>query len=503
MTLKKNVIANYLGQIYVSLIGILVFPLYLKYLGPEAYGLVGFYIVLQSWLQILDIGFSPTLSRQVAFSRGANHGFLSLKKQLKTMEVFFYTTALVLTCVLYVSSDWIAADWLRLSTLDLKDVAYAISLIGVMISLRLIATLYKSGINGFEQQVWLNITTVFFSSLKFLGALVVLIWFSTDYVVFFEYQIVISLLEAFCFWAKMKLVLPATERVKLRIYSDEIKPLLPFALSLGYTTAVWIFLSQLDKLVLSNILTLSNYGYFTVVAILSSGLMQMSAPLGNALMPRMTHLLAQGKQDEMLQLYRDASQVMSVVIFPLTAVLVFYAKDVLYVWTGDRTAAEWGHQILSYYIVGSGLVTIVSFQYYLQYVHGKLRLFVMINTITALIYIPLILYTAYTFGPLGTAIAWLVLNSIGFAVIMPLVHRVFAKGIHKRWLVNDILPPAIMAALVAYLMTLSGIASSCTNRWLCLADLMVVGLVVLLSVSLSSSLVRKKLAQLFEKLVKQ
>jgi hypothetical protein len=86
-----------------------------------------------------------------------------------------------------------------------------------MISLRLITTLYKSGINGFEQQVWVNITNVFFSSLKFLGALALMHFFSIDYVLFFEYQVIISVIEAACFWFKMKTILPETEKVNLKI----------------------------------------------------------------------------------------------------------------------------------------------------------------------------------------------------------------------------------------------------------------------------------------------
>jgi hypothetical protein len=43
MSLKRNILASYASQIYVTLVGILVLPLYLKYMGAEAYGLVGFF----------------------------------------------------------------------------------------------------------------------------------------------------------------------------------------------------------------------------------------------------------------------------------------------------------------------------------------------------------------------------------------------------------------------------------------------------------------------------
>ncbi len=44
---KKNILANYIGQIYVMSISIIVMPLYLQYMGAEAYGLVGFFIIFQ------------------------------------------------------------------------------------------------------------------------------------------------------------------------------------------------------------------------------------------------------------------------------------------------------------------------------------------------------------------------------------------------------------------------------------------------------------------------
>ena len=69
-SLKKNTIANYVGQIYISFIGIIILPFYLKYLGASAFGLVGFFAVFQTWLRLLDVGLTPTLAREVAHIRG-------------------------------------------------------------------------------------------------------------------------------------------------------------------------------------------------------------------------------------------------------------------------------------------------------------------------------------------------------------------------------------------------------------------------------------------------
>lgn len=69
--LKRNLIANYLGQGWNALMGLAFVPLYIKYLGMEAYGLIGLFALLQAWLSLLDMGMTPTLNPEMArFSGG-------------------------------------------------------------------------------------------------------------------------------------------------------------------------------------------------------------------------------------------------------------------------------------------------------------------------------------------------------------------------------------------------------------------------------------------------
>ena len=70
MSVKRNIVANYAGQLYATLIGILLVPLYVRYMGVEAYGLVGFFTMLQGWFMLLDMGLTPTLGREAARFKG-------------------------------------------------------------------------------------------------------------------------------------------------------------------------------------------------------------------------------------------------------------------------------------------------------------------------------------------------------------------------------------------------------------------------------------------------
>ena len=41
-------------------------PMYIKYMGAEAYGLVGFFSMLQAWFNLLDLRLTPTIGRETA-----------------------------------------------------------------------------------------------------------------------------------------------------------------------------------------------------------------------------------------------------------------------------------------------------------------------------------------------------------------------------------------------------------------------------------------------------
>lgn len=57
--LKKNVIANHIGQGWTAMMGLVFIPLYIKYLGIEAHGLIGIFAMLQAWLVLLAIDIRP------------------------------------------------------------------------------------------------------------------------------------------------------------------------------------------------------------------------------------------------------------------------------------------------------------------------------------------------------------------------------------------------------------------------------------------------------------
>ena len=64
--IRRNITANFVGRAW-GVVSVYIFiPLYLKFLGVEAYGLVGFYATLMGVLAFADMGLTATLNREMA-----------------------------------------------------------------------------------------------------------------------------------------------------------------------------------------------------------------------------------------------------------------------------------------------------------------------------------------------------------------------------------------------------------------------------------------------------
>ena len=453
-SLKKNITFNYIGQFYTAFIGILILPLYLEQLGAEAFGLIGFFTLLLAWLQLLDLGLTPTLGREVARLKGDPKNHYELRTVVRSLEVVFMAVAVFVTIAIFINRNWLAVEWLTISELDADLVALCVGLMGVVVGLRWLSSLYMSGINAYEQQVWINIVGVCIVTLRFPGALAIILVSEGNLLLFFSYQFLVAGIECLIYSTKLYKIMPSTD-TEVNFSANSLKRIAPFALSIGYTAGIWVFITQLDKLLLSKILPLADYGFFTLIATLTTGVMFLSYPIGRAILPRMTSLIAQNDEQEMMKIYMKGTRIVSAVVSPVVLVIAFFPQEIVYIWTGNVKASEWIEPILPLYVLGYGLLTVGAFQYYLQYAHGKLKQHVIYNTVSALISIPMIIYSAYSYGPIGVAWVWFIFRLLSLLFWAPYIHYKFAPGIHFDWIIKSVFPPIVVSLVV--LLVVSGI----------------------------------------------
>lgn len=448
MSLKANIIATYVSQAYITLTSIVVLPLYIRYMGAEAYGLVGFFTLLQVWFSLLDMGLTPMLARETARFHGGGLDVLAYRQLVRALEGVFILSALGGGLLLFAVAGYIAQHWLQTAALPLTQVETAIQLMAITIAVRWLGGVYRSTLSGAERLVELSVFNSGIATLRTVGVLPVLLWIDTSPLAFFLFQLGVTVLETVGLWLYAYRCLPHIDPPqRLGWGFAPLKKVYQFSLSLAFASLVWVLITQVDKLILSHLLPLADYGYFTLAVLVASSVTLLSTPISTALLPRMAKLDAEGNTTTLIQLYRQTTQWVTLLAGSTAITLALCAEPLLQLWTGDATLAQQAAPILRLYALGNGILAVCAFPYYLQYAKGDLRLHLIGNALFIVLLVPTTVWATLDFGAIGAGYAWLLTNLLTFVVWLPQIHRKFAPTLNRHWYGTDILPIAIICGV--------------------------------------------------------
>lgn len=463
----------YVSQFYVTIIGILLMPIYLHSLGAEAFGLVGFFLMAQAWMQVFDMGLTPVLSREMSRFRAGTISSEEAACRLITLEGIQGTLALTVAVLIWVGSDQIAKNWLTAQGLSENTVSECVALMGGAIALRWLAGLHRGVLVGLEQQYIVNALAAAFATFRFVGVVPLLLYVSTTPEYFFSFQMIVSAVElvATIWFAHHFIPGGAMRWPDLRV----LRGMLPMVGSMAFLSAMWIMLTQIDKLVLSGILSLQEYGYFTLAVIAASGVLILIPPLNQVVQPRLTILSERGEAESFRMLYSLVSQLSVIGFVGLGAWLGFFSESILKVWTGSGEIAKATAPILLWYGLANAAVGVLVTPFMMQFAKGKLKLHVAGNLLMLATLVPALLVATQHNGAVGAGQVFFGANLLFFLLWMPLVHHRFMPEIVWAWLFSDTLPVAFVVAGILWLAAQcmpDGLSASVALIWACFSILM-------------------------------
>jgi O-antigen/teichoic acid export membrane protein len=446
--LKKNLIANYLGQGWTALMGLAFIPLYIKYLGIEAYGLIGLFGVLQAWLSLLDMGMTPTLNREMARFTGGTHSATTIRDLMRSIEVISLSIAALVGLGTWAASGWLASNWLRAENLPIDTVAQAFAIMGAVTALRFIEGIYRSAIVGLQRQVLYNAINSALATLRSLGAVGILMWVSPTIEAFFIWQGVFSLLTLGVLASLTYRALPKAERDG-QFSMPALRGIFRFATGMMAITFLSLLLMQMDKILLSKLLPLTDYGYYTLATVVAAALYMLTGPITQAWFPRLSELHANNQQAELIKKYHQGAQLVSVFMGSAAIVMILFAEPILQLWTRDAEVAHRSATLLSLLALGNLLNGLMWIPYQTQLAHGWTGLAIRINIVSVTTIVPAILLATHRYGAEGAAWVWVGLNA-GYVLIgIHFMHRKILITEKWHWYRQDVLQPLLAAAAVA------------------------------------------------------
>lgn len=447
---KRNIISNLLGKGLSAVLSFVFVPFYLKYLGAEAYGLIGIYVFLQSVFMVADMGLSGTFSRETARLSAQQDMEQQLCDLCRTFELLFAGIGISAAIIIMALSHHIAEYWVKPNTLTVESVSVTIVLIGITAGLQFPFFIYQGGMQGLQRQTLLNLLMVVVGLMRGLGALWILAFITPTIQAFFLWQIIVNLIQLVIgyvmIWRNMpSTALPARFNLKL------IVPLWRFAAGMAGITLSGILLTQVDKLILSKMLTLENFGYYTLATVVAGIPGIISFPIFNAVYPRFTQLVAMQNFTELTDLYHRSCQLLAVLLLPVGLVLSFFSSEIMLLWTGNMQTAKITCQLVSVLVIGSTMMGLMMMPYAIQLAFAWTRLSLIFNYASVIFLVPLMIWLIPIYGVMSAGITWLLLDAIYLTGMIHLMHFRILPGEKANWYIDDLIKPFCSALLIAFL----------------------------------------------------
>jgi O-antigen/teichoic acid export membrane protein len=432
----RNIAANFAGRAWGVISIYLFIPLYIKFLGIEAYGLVGFYSTLMATLAVADMGLTATLNREMARLSVREDTVGERPDLLRTYEIAYLCISLALAFVIWCFAPLIADRWLRANTLSRDEIAGTIRLMGIAIALQLPSGLYSGGLLGLQKQMMTNGLQIAWGVLQGLGAVLVLWLFSPTILAFASWQICSNLLYCVAVrWALWRTLASSTGQPQFKwlVFRNTWR----YAAGMIGMTLIGIFLSQTDKLVASKMLPLEMFGYYTLAGALASVPQTMASPIRTAVFPRLIGLAAIGDRVALTKLYHKACALVAVAVIPAGLTLALFAGDFVFAWTGSATAAQQAGLVAALLVGGQVMQAVAGIPYYVALAHGDVRLYLYIGIVSIVLMTPLSIVLISKLGVVGAGLSWLVMNVCTLPFCLYFLHHQFLPGELRRWCLQD------------------------------------------------------------------
>ena len=446
--LKWNIFANFIGRGWSIILGVAFIPVYLKFLGIEAYGLIGFYTALRSIFGLMDFGFSATLNRELARLSVLDDKAQEQRDLLRTLEIIYWLLSFFAGLLVFVLAPIITHRWVSPQHLPTGTVEDALRLMGLVIALQFPFSFYQGGLMGLQRQVLMNTIIMLIGTLRGAGAVLVLWLISPSITAFFTWQIITSgigtLICVFYLWQS----LPTSEKSP-KFNGTLLIGVWRFTASVSINAIVGVLLTQLDKVILSKMLSLTMFGYYTLAATVASFLWAIIVPVNSALFPKFAQLVEVRDDFQLANLYHRSCQFIAVVLVPIALTIALFSHEVMLLWTRNAITAENTYMLVTLLVIGTMLNGLASVPGYLQFAAGWPQLTMYTNLFSAVILVPALVFMASHYGGLGAAIVWVLLNSGYMLFTVPIMHRRLLKAEKWRWYVEDVgIPSAAVIVLI-------------------------------------------------------
>jgi O-antigen/teichoic acid export membrane protein len=440
-----NTVAQLAGRLVPGVLTLAAVPVLLHLLGTPAYGIIGFYTSFQIVFATLELGLTTTATREVARNVALQASDGANRNLLRTLE-FVYGGIAVGIALLFALVALFAPDVVHARGISSHELQAVIVAAGVAIGGRWPADLYRGTLDGLHLQVTENAITLIAALVRIGGALLFVAFVVHSIAGYMIWQAGATLAEiaTMGYTARRSLGGRASPG---RFDSAILRRLWRFTASLTVVSLFGAIVSQTDKVIVGAKLPLAQLGYYTLAYTATGPVAMIAASIDAAALPRFSRHLATGNTEALAATYQRTMHVLAFVAIWCSLPLIFFANQILMIWTRSPAVAASASGPLRLLAVAALLNAMYAMPYTLALADGRSRIALIVNVAST----PLVIVVTYLAvswdGIEGAAIVWPIVMGCFLLIYSRWIHRVLLPTAFRSFL-REMLPYGALAVLV-------------------------------------------------------
>ena len=427
--LTKNIIYNFMGQGLLLLLGFVSVKYIFTTLGEDALGIIYFTTFLNGLIcAAFQLGVCNTLVREVSARLDTEPAYIT--DLVRTGSLFFWGAFAVLAVAVYSLAPLLVESWINLGSMDSETAVHVLRVLGIAALAGLPRAFYSSLFSGLQRMEFNNIINVATTALQQLGAILILAYGGSIFVVVYWY--------ASCYALRIASYVALTARfftprsLVPGFSTDVIKRNKDFASKMAAFTALASVLSQADKLLLSKFLPIAALGFYTVAYnTVSKGSIAVRS-ISEAAMPAFSELFGSGDLSDLMARYRKLQDLVCYVTAPLFATVPFMAMPLFsYLFNAETAETLFLPSILlalGFYMNGT-----MHVPHMFTLAAGRPDIPARFAFYCLFTYLPAAFVLVYSFGLVGAAALSVLGNLLAYSYSVPRMCRECLHIPPSRW----------------------------------------------------------------------
>ncbi|MDD3182163.1 MAG: flippase [Alphaproteobacteria bacterium] len=423
----NNIMWNFAGNVLPLVVGVLTFPLLLKGLGVERFGLLGIAWVLVGYFSLFDLGLSRAITHIVADRLGLGD-LKSARGVASTALLMMWGFGLVAAVVVWALSPWLVDSVLSMPATLKAEASLSFRLLALSIPF----VIHTAGLRGvleahhaFREASLIRTVLGIGTYLGPLAALPIggsLVHVSVS-------LIFVRLVGWFIHKRAVGKIMPLDKGLAA-FDRTWLKPLFTFGGWMTITNIVGPLMVYLDRFLIGAILSVAAISYYIVPYEVVTRLWIVPAAISGVLFPVFSAHFRADSAKAAHYLQRGMLYVV-ILLFPVFAGLSYLAPELLGFWLGDKFAQESAH-ILCWLAAGALMGSIAQMNFALIQGGGRSDWTGKLHLVEAIPYWLFLFWMLDRFGVVGAAVAWFARTAIDALALIWLTGKmgaVFKKSI--------------------------------------------------------------------------